>query len=92
MNHLAFKGAASAADIRAIGDGLRLDVLYQFRRNVRETLDAHFVATSAAMQSGESIPRASLAPIDHALHVLGEDLDWIGEAERVAYDRLAVRS
>lgn len=92
MNHIVFKGASSAEEIRRIGDGLRLDVLYQFRRNVRETLDAHFVATSAAMQSGEPIPRPTLTPIDHALHVAGEDLDWIGELERVAYDRLGVRS
>lgn len=91
MNRRNIERAATVAEVAAAADRARLDVLRTFRENVREALNVHFGSMTAALQSGDSLPRPTLTPIDHALAVADEELDAVNEAEFNALARLGDR-
>lgn len=92
MNLRNIRNAATVAEVEAAADWARLQILRTFRENVREALNAHFQSMTAAMRSGDSLPRPTLTPIDHALTVADEELDGVNAARLEALLALGVRA
>jgi len=91
MNRRNIERAATGDEVADAADRARLEVLRAFRENVREALTAHFQLMTAAMAAGDSLPRPTLTPIDHALAVADEELDAVNALQFEALARLGVR-
>lgn len=78
----------TVADCDAYYDLCVLDAHRHFRDRVRDALDRQHVATSAAFDAGEEIPRPSLSPIEHAYTRLTEDLRRINSERHQAFCRI----